>query len=117
MTNREFLNAVINAGVSDEVTDFAIASIEKMDKRNADRSSKPSKKALENAPIKEAIVAFLGTNGEAIAADIATGVAIKPAQASALCVQLVKDGRLTSRDFKVPKKGKVKAYSLAEVTE
>ena len=42
MTNREFFNAIINANVSDELTAHATDELEKLDKRNAQRSSKPS---------------------------------------------------------------------------
>ena len=58
MTNREFLTVVANAEVSAEVKEFALESLAKMDARNAKRSSKPSKTALANAPLKEAILAF-----------------------------------------------------------
>lgn len=43
MTNREFFNAIINANVNDELTAHATAELAKLDKRNAQRSSKPSK--------------------------------------------------------------------------
>ncbi len=114
MTNREFLTAIVNANLSDEMTQFATDAIAKMDKRNADRSSKPSKTAIANAPIKEAILAFVAENPKAIAADVAKGVGLDSlAKASGLCVQLVKEGKLTSEDIKIPKKGKVKGYTLA----
>lgn len=113
MTNREFFNAIVSANVSDELTAFAQEAIAKLDKRNEARSSKPSKVALANAPIKEAIVAFLTEHANAVASDIATGCEITTQKASALCRQLVEDGVLTSEEVKVPKHGKVKAYRLA----
>lgn len=113
MTNREFFNAIVSANVSDELTAFAQEAIAKLDKRNEARSSKPSKVALANAPVKEAIVAFLAEHANAVASDIATGCEITTQKASALCRQLVEDGMLTSEEVKVPKRGKVKAYRLA----
>lgn len=113
MTNREFFEAIVSANVSDELTVFAQEAIAKLDKRNASRSSKPSKTALANVPVKEAIVAFLQENGEAIASDIATACEISTQKASSLCRQLVEEGQLTSQEVKVPKRGKVKAYRLA----
>ena len=113
MTNREFYNAIINANLSDELTDFAVAAVEKLDKRNAARSSKPSKTAVANAPIKEAIFQFLSNaEGDTIAADIAEGVGISREKASALCRQMVEADLLTSTEVKIPKKGKVKAYRV-----
>lgn len=113
MTNREFFNAIVSANVSDELTAFAQEAIAKLDKRNEARSSKPSKVALANAPVKEAIVAFLAEHANAVASDIATGCEITTQKASALCRQLVEDGTLTSEEVKMPKRGKVKAYRLA----
>ena len=64
MTNREFLTAVINANVSEEIKEYAKAAIEKLDTRNANRNSKPSKVQLENAPIKEALLNHLRGTSE-----------------------------------------------------
>lgn len=113
MTNREFFTAIVSADVSDELTAFAQEAIAKLDKRNASRSSKPSKVALDNIPVKEAILAFVEENEDAIASAIATGCKISVQKASSLCHQLVEEGQLTSQEVKVPKRGKVKAYRLA----
>lgn len=113
MTEREFLNAVIGGTVTEEVIKHAEANVAKLDKRNASRSSKPSKVALANAPIKEAILAFVAENEDAIASAIATGCEISVQKASTLCRQLVEEGQMTSQEVKVPKRGKVKAYRLA----
>jgi len=113
MTKREFLNAVIEANVNEALNEFAVAEIAKLDKRNEAKSSKPSKTALANEPIKEAILAFLADKENTIASDIAVGIEVTTQKASALCRQLVEDGKLTATEVKVPKKGKVKAYNIA----
>lgn len=115
MTNREFFTAIAsNANLPAELIEFANDAKAKLDKRNASRSSKPSKVALANAPIKSAILAFIGEHPTAVASDIAIACDITTQKASALCVQMVKEGTLIASEIKVPKKGKVKAYSLAE---
>ncbi len=113
MTKREFLNAVIEANVNDELSAFAVAEIEKLDKRNQAKSSKPSKTAIANEPIKEAIVATLTEKGGLTASEIGVALEITTQKASALCRQLVENGKLTATEVKVPKKGKVKAYAIA----
>lgn len=113
MTNREFFEAIVSANVSDELTVFAQEAIAKLDKRNASRSSKPSKTAIANAPVKEAILAFLEEHGEAVASDVATACEISTQKASSLCRQLVEEEKVTSYEVKIPKRGKVKAYRLA----
>lgn len=117
MTNREFLEAIrSNSTLSAELIEFAAAAIAKLDKRNADRSSKPSKTAIANEPIKTAIVEFLNKEGFiATAADIAANCNITTQKASALCRQMVEAGAVRSTEVKIPKKGKCKAYSLAPV--
>lgn len=112
MTNREFYTAVADANITTELTEFANAAIAKMDSRNEKRSSKPSKTALANEPVKAAIAEFLGTHTNAIAADIAAALDITTQKASALCRQMVDAGVLNSAEIKIPKKGKVKAYSV-----
>ena len=118
MTNREFFTAIAsNTTLPVELVEFATEAIAKLDKRNASRSSKPSKTAIANEPIKGSIIEYITTHANALASDIAVACEISTQKASALCVQMVKDNVLTVCDVKVPKKGKVKAYSLAVAGE
>lgn len=114
MTNREFFEAVrSNPTLSAELRDFAAAAIDKLDKRNSDRKSHPSKTAIANEPIKTAIFDYLNKEGfVATAADVAANCDITTQKASALLRQLVESGVLKSAEVKIPKKGKVKAYSV-----
>lgn len=113
MTNREFYTAIITAEVSDELTAFAQDAIAKLNARNEKRSSKPSKASIVNAPIKAAIIEFIGDRENVTAADVAVGVDITVQKASALLRQLVADEKVTVTEVKVPKKGKCKGYTLA----
>ena len=116
MTNREFFTAIAsNTTLSAELVEFAKEAIVKLDKRNASRSSKPSKTAVANEPIKASIVEYIMAHANAVASDIAEACEISTQKASALCRQLVEDKTLTVCEVKVPKKGKVKAYSVAIV--
>ena len=113
MTNREFFVMVI-ANVEDvELVDFAKTSIEKLDARNEKRKSMTSKKALENAPIKDAICDFLKDKDFTTCSEIAKAIEISTQKCSALCRQLVDDERLVVTDVKVKSKGKQKAYKIA----
>ena len=110
MTNREFFTAVMNGELNDEVKAHAEESIAKLDARNAKRKGEESKRAKENAPIKEAILKVL-TSEPKTASEIATEVGISTQKASALLRQI--EG-LSVTEVKVPKKGKCKGYALAE---
>lgn len=123
MTKREFLNEVIAVidGTSEvdvlELKEFAKAEIVKLDERNANRSSKPTKAQIENEPIKEKILEVLSTGERMVASAIAEKVEISTQKASALCRQLVESNKLKVEEVKIPKKGKQKAYSILEDTE
>lgn len=115
MTNREFLNAVIALSASEEITEHAKAMIASLDKRNATRTSKPSKTQLENAPIKEAILDVIAEmNAEVSASELHERLNISVQKASSLCRQLVEEGKLSKGERKEKGKGLVKVYSLAE---
>ena len=118
MTKREFLNEVIAVidGTSEvdvlELKEFAKAEIVKLDERNANRSSKPTKTQIENEPIKENILEVLSTGERMVASAIAERLEISTQKASALCRQLVESKKLKVEDVKIPKKGKQKAYMV-----
>ena len=112
MTQREFFTAIVNSDLNDELKAFATESIAKLDARNAKRASTPSKKSLENEPIKASIREFLAS-GSHLASEIASGCEISVSKASALCRQMVNDGLLNVEDVKVKGKGTQKSYSLA----
>lgn len=112
MTYRDFYNAVLTSTDNDELKAFATEAIAKLDARNAKRLSKPSKKSLENAPIKDSIAEFLA-DGSHLASEIAKGLDLSVSKVSALCRQMVGDGVLTVEDVKVKGKGTQKSYSLA----
>lgn len=115
MTNREFLNAVIALSASEEITEHAKAMIASLDKRNAARTSKPSKTQLENAPIKEEILGVIAEmNAEVSASELHERLNISVQKASSLCRQLVEEGKLSKGERKEKGKGLVKVYSLAE---
>lgn len=114
MTNREFYIAIANGTMNDEIKAFAEEAIRKIVERNVKRSSKPSKTSIENAPIKESIMEFISNRNEfCIAGAIAEALEISTSKASALCRQLVADGKLVEKEVKIPKQGKRKAYGVA----
>ena len=110
MTNREFYTAIVNGTINDEVIAHASNAIAKLDERNAKRASKPSKTSLANEPIKAKILEVL-THEPKVASEVAELVGISTQKASALLRQI--EG-LEVSEVKVPKKGKMKGYALAE---
>lgn len=116
MTNREFLTAIAaNVTLSAELVEFAKANIEKLDAKNAARAAKPSKTAIANAPLKADILEYIKINKGSISPTIAAACGCTTQKAVALLTQLVNEGLATVADVKVPKKGKMKAYTAVEV--
>ena len=119
MTNREFFTAIASmTNISAELVEHATNELGKLDKRNASRAAKPTKAQKENEPVKEGIVRFLTEKGGFhTASEVMEACEISVQKASALCRQLVEEGTLTVQEIKVPKKGKQKAYAIANESE
>ena len=114
MTNREFLNAIIAMeNVPEDIKAYAEEKLTKLDATNEARKNKQTKAQKENAPILEQIVNEVLTAEAKTAAVVAETIGISVQKASALLRHLVDEGKATSMDVKIPKKGTQKAYALA----
>lgn len=116
MTEREFLTAVSTSnGVAENIKEYALERIDKLNMRNQNRTSKPSSKQLENEQIKAAILEQVFVNAETVAtaAEVGQKMEISTQKASSLLRQIAESGILKSFEVKVPKKGKQKGYQLA----
>lgn len=109
MTKREFYKAIANGQITDELMNFAIELIARMDEANVKRKSTPSKKQKENEAIKTKILEHLDTEPKT-ATMIGELIGISMQKASALLRQLVDDNKATATEVKIPKKGTQKAY-------
>lgn len=116
MTNREFLTAVAaSESVAENIKEYALQQIDKLNMRNQNRTSKPSPKQLENENFKMEIMEkiFIDNETVATAAQVGDIMEFSTQKASALLRQLEKDGTLKSSEVKITGKGKQKAYQLA----
>lgn len=118
MTQREFYNAIIEANLSEEITDFCKEAIVRLEMRKKARSAKPTKTQIENAAIKEKIIEF-GSNRTTgfFAGDIAKEFELSIQKASGICTQMRKEGILKDIEVKVKGKGKLKQYSVYTTNE
>lgn len=116
MTQRTFLEKVVNANISDEMTAYAMERIKHLDDVNEHRKAKGSKTQRANAEVKKAILSSLEENTVYTASQVAEmgieGIT-STQKASALLRQMTETGELTVTDIKIKGKGKVKGYSLA----
>lgn len=112
MTQREFYETIVNAGISDEITEFAKAAIEKLDKANERHKALRDKKKEEDLPLIDAIKKVL-TNEPKTAKEIAAEVEISTQKAAALLKAIVGEGYATITEIKIKGKGKSNAYIVA----
>jgi len=128
LTKRSALEAIASGNVTEEIQTWAQAELDKMDAANAKRKEKPSKTAVANQSIKEAIFSLLTVKGQMVASNVAQslnaegittadGEPISTSKASALCRQMVEEGRLTVAEVKIPKKGKLKQYAVVATVD
>lgn len=118
MTTREFYNAILSMeNVSAEISEKAAALLSAMDKKNAERSSKPTKAQKENEALLPIVREVLATADHHITASdlFDAKPELKNVQkCSSLLRILEKSGEVTSVEVKVKGKGKAKGYSLAD---
>lgn len=118
MTIRDFMNAVVSAEtVSDEMREFAMNEIKKLDERNRKRAEKPSKTTLANEPIKAELFDLLEEMGgvhtaSAVVEKLDGKYSVQ--KVSSLLRQLANEGKLSVFEVKVKGKGVQKAYATIE---
>lgn len=119
MTIREFYQNVIDANLTDEMTEFAQVHLSNLDATNEKRREKNIEKAaareVERAPIRQAIVDAMTNEFKTATTLIAdAGVEVKPQAIPSLLKALVADGFVVKGEVKVAGKGKQVGYALAE---
>ena len=112
MTQREFLNNIINGNINSDTIEIAKAEVAKLDARNDKRRNTLTKEQKANEEVKDAIVEFLNGKGAVVASEIASGMGLSTQKVSALAKQLVEADRVTVSEVKVKGKGTVKAYAV-----
>lgn len=113
MTRRDFFTAIANTEtLPTELRDFAQASLQKLDETNAKRAAKPSKAAVENAPLIAQVVEMLSDEPKT-ASDLVELMGLKVQKISALLRAAVKEGKAISQDVKIKGKGTCKGYTRA----
>lgn len=111
MTKREFYTAVINAQISDEMTETAQTFIDALDART---SATKAKNAEKNAPFIEKVREFFnGTSEQFVTSEIAEAVDMTVPKVNAILRKMAEDGELIQEEVKVSGKGKRKAYRKA----
>lgn len=114
MTNREFFVAVSSSDVADELKQFALDSIAKLDAKNAKRSSADSKEKHESAARRQLVLSCVQNADAPMTRDaIAEITGLTPGQVTSACSAFVKDDIFVKTEIK---DGKTKhmAYAIAE---
>jgi hypothetical protein len=122
-TNREFLTAVSEGKLTDEVKAFAVAAIAALDEKNAKRKASPSaiKAAKERDAFRSTVFAAL-TAEPMTAAEVAAVIGVESVpRVTAALTAFVKSGEVVKGERKVAackakniKGGKFSVYSVPE---
>ena len=110
MTYKEFLQAIIEGNLSEDVQAKAQTELEKMELANERRRNSPTKAQIENAPLADAMHEIL-TDEPLLTTDLAAAMDLSTSKASAIARLLEKEGRAVSHDIIVPKVGLRKGYT------
>lgn len=118
MTNREFLNAIIEANINEDLTAFAVAEIEKLDHTNevrrAKMAEKSAEKAAEKEPLRQAILGVITDEPKTATMLIEeAGLELKPQSVPSLVKGFVEAGVVNKVDVKIKGKGTQRGYVRA----
>ena len=113
MTRRQRLEAVINGNITEELIEDCKVELAKLDERSAraNEDAKMSANYVENKHYEELICEAL--TEEPIQVDELAeriGSTLTRQRLTAICTNLIREGRIKSCDVKVKNKGKRKAY-------
>lgn len=118
MTRREFLNAVLNANISAELSEYAIGAIAQLDKQNEKRKTAPSalKKAAEADGFDVRVLALMDTEQVTTSGAISERLGVSPSAVSGSLRRLVSKGLVADCGFAAAgKNGRaVKTYRKAQ---
>lgn len=117
MTKREMCNYIVNGGeITEDVKNWFVEEIKKLDKENEKARERAAKKKAENQPFIDAALEYLDGKEELVtASELLENVEIFESvqKASSVLRGLEKEGIVESDEVKT-KKGKVKGYKVRE---
>lgn len=117
MTRRKRLEAVIAGNITEELIESCKEELSKLDERaaRASEDAKTTGNYIENKRYEELICAALREMSEPVQIDELgelVGSTLSRQRLTAICTNLIREGRIKSCDVKVKNKGKRKAYYM-----
>ena len=114
ITAKAALSAIVEAAISPEVTEWAVAQLAGLERKAASKTAKAAEKAAaEAAPVIAAIAGVLASGEVMTASAIGEAVGISTQKATAMLRKMVASGEVVTSEVK-GKSGKVKGYALTE---
>lgn len=117
MTRRQRLEMVIRGEISEELIEDCKRELEKLDKKlnEVAERAKNNPTYAENKEYESRILAALGETSEPVQVDELgklVGSTLSRQRLTAICTNLIREGKIKSCDVKVKGKGKRKAYYM-----
>ena len=111
MNERQYLNAILNLNLSDELKEETEGRLAKLDARNEKRKATQTKTQKENEPIAKAILEAL-EGGAMLSTALAQAIGQSTNKTNGVAGNLVNEGLLVKTKVKVKGKGEQTQYSL-----
>jgi len=115
MTRKQRLEAVIAGDISEELIADCREELEKLNERSEAAKAEPTEQQKENKVLEDEVVAYLeAQNGPVQIVELVDVVSlpVKRQRLTAVCTNLLREGRIAVCDVKVKGKGKRKAYYI-----
>lgn len=114
MTKKEWLRAVIENRISEEVIAECEKELKKLEAADEKRRGKLTERQKENVSVENAIIEFVGSTEGVTVEEIGKALPYEFARQryTGICTKLVKEGRLKVEDRKFKNKGIRKVYMV-----
>lgn len=114
MTKKEWLRAVIENRINEEVIAECEKELKKLEAADEKRRGKLTERQRENVSVENAIIEFVGSTEGATVEEIGKALPYEFARQryTGICTKLVKEGRLKVEDRKFKNKGIRKVYMV-----
>ena len=114
MTRKEILNAIVDGTIgSDDLVNFALNELEKLEKENARRRAKVSKTRQENEPLLQEILSRF-EDGEIYTSDNFSDMELTTQKIVSLLTTLANENKIVKTDKVKVEKRKLQGYKLIE---
>lgn len=110
MTQKEFLNAIIDLNPNEEIVNHAKSELKKIETQNEKRKNRKTPTQIENEKLIDEMISNVLSFDPIPANEIAKQLNISIPKASAIAQIAFKENRINCEEIRIPSSGIVKGY-------